>query len=371
MTTSGTLEPGDVAEVVLGVDTHLDFHVAVVLDHLGRRLGELQIPTTARGYRNLACWAEGFGPVRCAGVEGTGSYGAGLARQLKAAGIPVVEVERPKRRHLRRHGKSDPIDAERAARAVLAGEVAGEPKSGDGLVEMIRTLRSARRSAVKARVQAANLLQAMLVSAPEKLRQRLRGLPTKELVAVAARFRPTRDPEDVEAATKFALRSVARRHVALSEEIAELDAQLDRLVAEAAPELVRLPGVGTNHAATLLVLAGDNPERLGSEASFANLCGVSPVEASSGKVIRHRLNRGGNRDTNRALHMVCVVRMGSDHRTKAYVARRLAEGKSKWEIMRCLKRYIAREVYRVLLSSVALRTSPTGTTSGVVGADIV
>jgi transposase len=153
MTTSGTLEPGDVAEVVLGVDTHLDFHVAVVLDHLGRLLGELQIPTTARGYRNLACWAEGFSPVRCAGVEGTGSYGAGLARQLKVTGIPVVEVERPKRRHLRRHGKSDPIDIERATRAVLAGEAAGEPKSGDGLVEMIRTLRSARRSAVKARVQ--------------------------------------------------------------------------------------------------------------------------------------------------------------------------------------------------------------------------
>jgi transposase len=174
----------------------------------------------------------------------------------------------------------------------------------------------------------------------------------------------------VEAATRFALRSVARRHQALSEEIAELDAQLERLVAQAAPELVRLPGVGTNHAATLLVLAGDNPERLKSEASFASLCGVSPVEASSGKVVRHRLNRSGNRDANRALHMVCVVRMGSDRRTKAYVARRLAEGKSKWEIMRCLKRYIAREAYRVLLSSVAVKTSPIGTTSRVAGADI-
>jgi transposase len=178
-------------------------------------------------------------------------------------------------------------------------------------------------------------------------------LPTQELVAVAARFRPGGEPEDVEAATRFALRSVARRYQALSEEIAALDAQLERLVAEAAPGLVSLPGVGTNHAATLLVLAGDNPERLRSEASFASLCGVSPVEASSGKVVRHRLNRGGNRDANRALHMVCVVRMGSDRRTRAYVARRTAEGKSKWEIMRCLKRYIAREVYRVLLSSAA------------------
>ncbi len=185
MATSGTRGPEDVDEVVLGVDTHLDFHVAVVLDRLGRRLGESKVPTTLKGYRNLLCWAEGFGPVRCAGVEGTGSYGAGLARHLRAAGIAVVEVERPKRRHLRRsRGKSDPKDAEAAARAVLAGEAAGVPKSGDGKVEMIRTLRSARRSAVKARVQAANLLKAILLTAPEELRQRLRGTPTKELARI-------------------------------------------------------------------------------------------------------------------------------------------------------------------------------------------
>jgi transposase len=353
--------------VVLGVDTHLDFHVAVAVDRLGRRLGELAVPTTVGGYGELVGWAEGFGLVACAGVEGTGSYGAGLARHLRAAGIAVVEVERPKRRHLRRrNGKSDSRDAESAARTVLAGEAAGVPKSGVGRVEMTRTLRSARRSAVKARVQAANLLQAMLVTAPDELRRRLRGLPTKELVAVAARFRPGGEPEDVEAVTKFALRSVARRHEALSEEIAELDAQLDRLVAETAPELLALPAVGTHHAATLLVLAGDNPDRLKSEASFASLCGVSPLEASSGKVVRHRLNRGGNRDANRALHMICVVRMGSDQRTRSYVARRLAEGKSKWEIMRCLKRYIAREVYRVLLSSAAPAPPLVGTASGAV-----
>ena len=298
--------------------------------------------------------------------------GLKLTRHLKEAGIPVVEVERPKRRHLRRHppGKSDPIDAEAAARAVLAGETAGVPKSADGRVEMLRTLRSARRSAVKARVQAANLLKAMLVTAPEELRRRLRGLPTKELVAVAARFRPGGDPKDVGAATRFALRLVARRYETLSEEISELDAQLERLVIQAAPRLVSLPGVGTHHAATLLVLAGDNPERLRSEASFASLCGVSPVEASSGKVVRHRLNRGGNRDANRALHMICVVRMGSERRTRSYVARRTAEGKSKWEIMRCLKRYIAREVYRVLLSSATMKP-PIKTASRHLEADLV
>jgi transposase len=352
---------GTVVEVVLGVDTHLDVHLAVVLDHLGRRLGAFSVPTTKKGYESLLTWAEGFGPVRCAGVEGTSSYGAGLARHLRAVGIEVREVERPKRRHRRRNGKSDLIDAEAAARAVLAGEAAGEPKSADGRVEMIRTLRSARRSAVKARSQAANQLQGFVVTAPEELRQRLRELTTKKLVSVAARMRPGQDLDDVQTATKFALRSVARRYQALSQEIADLDARLDRLVAEAAPELISLPAIGTDHAATLLLTVGDNPERLGSEASFASLCGVSPVEASSGKVLRHRLNRGGNRDANRSLHLICVVRMRIDERTRRYVARRTAEGKSKQEIMRCLKRYIAREVYRVLVSSVS--PSPIGSST--------
>jgi transposase len=343
---------GTVQEVVLGVDTHLDVHVAVALDGLGRHMGESKIPTTLRGYGQLLRWAQGFGVVRCAGVEGTGSYGAGLARYLRKAGIAVFEVERPKRRHLRREGKSDSRDAEAAARAVLSGEAAGVPKSGDGRVEMIRVLRTARRSAVKAKSQAANQLQGLRVTAPEKLRDRLRGLPTKELVAVAARFRPSCAPIDVEAATKLALRSVARRYEALSEEIAGLDMQLDRLVREVAPELISLPAIGTDHAATLLLVAGDNPERLGSEASFASLCGVSPIEASSGKVVRHRLNRGGNRDANRALHMICMVRMGQDRRTREYVARRTQEGKSKREIVRCLKRYVSREVYSVLVPTV-------------------
>jgi transposase len=263
-----------------------------------------------------------------------------------------------------------PIDAEAAARTVLADQAATEPKSGDGRAQLIRTSRSARQSAVKAKSQPANQLQCFLVTAPEQLRHRLRGLSTKELVAAAARFRPGKDPEDVEAATRFAMRSVARRYQALSEEITELDAHLHRLVAEAAPELTSLAAIGTHHAATLLVLAGDNPERLNSEVSFASLCGVSPVEASSGKVVRHRLNRGGKWDANRALHMICVVRMGSDRRTQHYVARRTAEGKSKWEIMRCLKRYIAREVYRVLLSSVAAEPPPSGITEPALGADI-
>lgn len=340
-----------VEEVILGVDTHLDLHVAVALDQLGRRLDSMSLPTTAKGYDKLLRWAEGFGSVSCAGVEGTSSYGAGLTRYLQARGVEVLEVERPKRRHLRRNGKSDPIDAEAAARAVLSGEAAGEPKSKDGPVEMIRTLRAARNSAIKAKTQAANQLKNLRITAPDELQHRLHGLSTRRLVPVAARFRPGAEPNDVQSATKFAMRTIARRHQALSKEIAELDAQIDRLAAEVAPELISLKFIGTDSAATLLTVAGDNPERLKTEASFASLCGVSPIEASSGKIVRHRLNRGGNRDANRVLHMICVRRMGKDRRTQEYVARRTAEGKSKKEIMRCLKRYIAREVYRSLMAA--------------------
>jgi transposase len=290
--TMTTVERSSTAvEVVLGVDTHLDSHVAVALDQLGRHLGDLIVPTTPDGYRTLVCWAVGFGSLRSVGIEGTGSYGAGLARHLKTKGIEVLEVERPKRRHLRRRGKSDPIDAEAAARAVLSGESAGQPKSGDGKVEMIRTLRAARCSAVKSKTQAANQLRNLVVTAPDGLRDRLRGLSTKVLATKAARFRPAERPSSPEEATKFALRSIACRYRALSEEIAQLDSQLDsQLVAEVAPDLLALPALSTNHAATLLVVAGDNPQRLRSEASFASLCGVAPIPASSGKTVRYRLN---------------------------------------------------------------------------------
>ena len=336
--------------VFLGVDTHLDAHAAVALDGLGRRLGSASFQATAAGYASLLGWAEGLGPVGTAGVEGTGCYGAGLTRFLRARGVRVLEVSRPKRRDRRGPGKSDAIDAELAARAVLSGTASGEAKGADGRVEAIRALRAARRSAVKARSQAANQLKSLLVTAPEGLRDRLRGLTTAGLVEAVARLRPGPRPSDPEEATKLALRSVARRHRVLSEEVAELDAHLGRLVAEAAPELLEVHGVGVETAATLLIAAGDNPERLKSEASFAHLCGTAPVPASSGKTVRHRLNRQGNRDANRALYVVALSCMSRDERTREYVARRTAEGKSKREILRCLKRYIAREVYRVLTS---------------------
>jgi transposase len=237
---------------------------------------------------------------------------------------------------------------------VLAGTATGEPKDADGEVEMIRTLRIARRSAVKARAQAVSQIKTMLITAPEGLSSELCGLSTARLLEKASRLRPGANPSDVVEATKFALRSVARRYQRLSEEICELEEQLERLVAETAPELVAVEGVGTDTAASLLIAAGDNPERLESEAAFAHLCGAAPIPASSGKTVRHRLNRHGNRDANRALYVIALCRMNRDERTRRYVAKRTAEGKSKKEVIRCLKRYIAREVYRIL-SSLSLR----------------
>ena len=346
------------APVFVGVDTHSDAHVAVALDGAGRRLGTLAVPNSEAGYAELLAWVLGFGDPVAIGVEGTGSYGAGLSRFLRARGTRVLEVNRTSRQHRRRHGKHDAGDAEAAARAVVAGTASGEPKGADGAAESVRALRVARRSAVKARTQAANQLHALLSTAPERLREDLRGLPTKRLVEKAARFRCDAAPDDPAAATKFALRSVARRHRALSEEIAGLDAHIERLVREAAPELVALDGVGPDTAAALLIAAGDNPQRLKGEAAFAHLCGTAPVPASSGKVVRHRLNPGGNRDANRALHVVALNRLRRDDRTRAYVARRTAEGKSKKEAMRCLKRYIARETYRAILLDAGARLLP-------------
>lgn len=343
------------APVFVGVDTHSEAHVAVALDEAGRYLGELAFSNDRAGYACLWDWVLGFGLLVAAGVEGTGSYGAGLSRFLRAKDVSVLEVNRTSRQHRRRHGKHDAGDAEAAARQVLSGTTSGEPKGTDGAAEALRALRVARRSAVKARTQAANQLHALLSTAPDGLREGLRALPNKRLAEKAARFRcNAADPADPATAARLALRSVARRH----RFIAELEARIELVAREAAPELMALDGVGPDTAAALLIAAGDNPERLKSEASFAHLCGTAPVQASSGKVVRHRLNPGGNRDANRALHVVVLNRLRRDERTQAYVARRAAEGKTKKEAMRCLKRYIARETYRAILLDAVARFAP-------------
>jgi transposase len=337
--------------VTLGVDTHAELHVAAALDERGRLLGTCTIPTTTVGFGELVRWINHYGELAQVGIEGTGSYGAGLARWLRARNVTVVEVDRPDRRTRRRRGKSDSVDAEAAARAVLAGTATAQPKAGTGAMEMVRTLRVARQSAIKARTQAANELHALVVTAPDAMRAQLRRLKLAQLVGTAAAFRPSPELTTPAAATELALKTIAVRYQQLSAEIEALDKHLDQLVAKAAPALVAIKGVGTDIAATLLTVAGDNPDRLNNEGAFAHRVGVAPIEASSGKITRYRLNRGGDRQGNRALYLLAVGRMGWDPATKAYVERRTAEGRTKPEIIRCLKRYIARELYPVLLAA--------------------
>jgi transposase len=341
-----------VCPVTAGVDTHAEIHVAAVVDQVGRVLGTEAFPATAAGYRAALAWMASHGSLGKVGVEGTGSYGAGLARYLASQGVAVVEVIRPNRQARRRRGKSDVADAVAAALAALNGEASGSPKSHDGAVESIRALRVARRGAVKAATQAGNQLRDLVITAPEPLRASLVSLSTDARVALAARFRPGTLTDPI-AVTKQALASIARRHQQLRAEIARLDTALEQLVPDVAPApFLAQQGVGLQVASTLLTTLGDNPARLRSEASFAALCGASPVDASSGKQRRHRLNRGGDRQANSALWRIALVRMAHDPRTKAYVAKRTAEGKTTKEIMRCLKRYIARQVYKTLVQPV-------------------
>lgn len=336
--------------VTVGVDTHLDVHVAAAKDELGRNLATREVAATPVGYAQLLTWAEGLGQVETFGIEGTGSYGAGLARYLRAEGHDIIEVNRPDRAARRRNGKSDPVDAEAAARAVQSGDAKVRPKSADDQVEMIRTLRVARSTAIKARTASVNAMKALVVTAPAGLREELRGLSGTMLVRVTARFRVIRTIADPVAASRLALRSLGRRHEALEAEIKLLDDELARLTALANPALVKVFGVGPEVAGVLLATAGDNPERMHSDAAFASLCGTSPVEASSGKTKRYRLNRGGDRHANAALYRIVLVRLRFHKPTQAYMARRTTEGLSKAEIIRCLKRYVAREVFAVLVA---------------------
>jgi transposase len=334
-------------QLTVGVDTHLDLHVAHAADQLGRRVAALEVPTTPAGYAELLAWARRLGQPVAWGVEGTGSYGAALARFLVANDQVVVEVNRPDRQARRRHGKSDPLDAQAAAKAVQAGDATVTPKAGTGQVEMIRSLRVARSTAMRSRTQTINALKALLVTAPAELREQLRGLSATRLVGAAADLEPGPITSPL-AAAMLALGTLARRHQALSAEIDSLTTQLDRLVATAAPKLVALFGIGSDSAGALLVAVGDNPDRLRSDACFAMLCGASPIQASSGKTTRHRLNRGGDRQANAALYRIVVVRLRWHQPTRDYMARRLAQGKTKKEIIRCLKRYVAREVFAAL-----------------------
>lgn len=338
-------------DIVVGVDTHDETHTAVLIDGLGRVQGTLEVPACADGYRQLLAWARSYGEVSRAGVEGTGSYGAGLTRHLTEAGVSVIEVDRPNRQRRRRRGKSDPTDAEAAARAVLSGEATTIPKDRTGVVETIRILHVTRRSAVKARTQAGNQMKDLILTAPETLRAQLRDLTTCQRVRACARWRPG-PVTDPTSATRRALHDLACRWLVVHDEITMLDRQLRALLEVTVPTLLAEPGVGTEVATKLLIAAGQNLERLHSEAAFAALCGTSPVENSSGKTrAGHRLNRGGNRQANNALHVVAVYRSRHCPESRAYLAKRALEPRSTpRRDRRCLKRLIARRLYHALMA---------------------
>lgn len=340
--------------VIGGIDTHRATHHAVALDGQGSLLGDKEFPASTEGYRDLLEWLGMFGAIERIGVESTGSYGAGLARYLTSQRIRVVEINQPHAHTRLKVGKSDFIDAEAAARKALDGRLSTQPKRTTGVVEAIRVLRVARESAVKARSVALVQFQDLVTTAPAELRESLASHGTRSNVTLASSWRPdVARLSDPTQATKMALRMIAKRIHALNNEIVVIDEQLSRLVEATAPTLISRVGIGTQHAAQLLVTAGENINRLTSEAAFARLCGVAPIPASSGQTHRMRLHRGGDRQANRSLHMIAVCRLRYDQRTIDYMTRRQAEGLSKKDVLRCLKRFIAREVFHDLVTDLA------------------
>ena len=338
----------DGQRVVAGVDTHADTHYAAVISATGEHLAAAQFPATGAGYRALAEFITCHGALLRVGVEATNSYGAGLARHLRAEKLDVVEVIRPARQVRRMRGKSDEIDAYAAAHIALAGNDAVTPKTATGPVEAIRVTHVARRSAVKARTETIQQIKSLLVTAPERIRAEHRGLTAGQLVDRLVAARPRSGDDETAACTRLALKRLAVRYRQLDAEIASHEADLTRLVHAANPTLAQTGGIGTITAAQLLATAGDNPDRIGSEAAFAMLCGAAPIPASSGKTNRHRLNRGGDRAANCALHQIAINRLATDPVTRAYAAKRTAEGKTNKDILRCLKRAIAREVFHLI-----------------------
>lgn len=334
-------------QFVIGVDTHRDTHTAAVCDPAGAALTHATVATSTAGHRQLLGWAKRQASgARVWAVEGTGSFGAGLTSLLVDHGELVVEVDRPKRPARRNGAKSDTLDATRAAREVLAREHLAQPRAR-GEREAMRVLLATRRCVVDARTKSINQLKALIVSAPPALRERLRGRCTAAQVRCCARLRVHAAHSIEHRVTVQAMRATARRILFLEAEATDHEAELERLVANLAPFLLGELGVGALTAAQLLV-SWSHPGRVRSEAAFAMLAGVAPLEASSGRVTRHRLNRAGDRQLNRALHVIALTRLRQDPTTQRYVARRRAEGKSDKEIRRCLKRILARKMFRLM-----------------------
>ena len=333
-------------QVVIGVDTRKEIHVAAAVDWQGALVDERCFATARQGYRQLESRARSLGDVLRVGVECSGSYGSGLARHLAKNGFTVLEAASPDRAVRRKRGKDGFIDAGMAAEAALSGVRTVAPKSRDGTVEALRMLQKARSTAVAARRAALQMMRARVVSAPEGPRGRLRGMTRMQLIRRLSATRP--DPADFKSpvgAARISPRRLAKRYVGLDDEVSELDETIEAVLADAAPLLVECSCVGPQSAAQPMATAGDDPERLRSEAAFAMLCGVAPMPVSSGMTCRHRLDRGGGRQANSAIRIIAIGRPRTDERAKGYVARKMAEGHTKMEAIRCLKRYIAREMY--------------------------
>lgn len=335
-----------------GVDSHKDTIHAAVITTTGREVADREFPTTASGYRRAVEWLTGHAPLNAVGVEGTSSYGAGISTALKSAGTPVVEVNRTRPAERRRQGKTDRLDAYRAARSVLSGEATTAPKAAS--IEPLRALTVARRSAVKAQQAAWRQIGSILVNAPAKMRDRFRDQRKDHLLHALVRLRPAQIADPDEADTLHALRSLARRHRDLAEQINELEERMHARVATANPALLAIKGIGPVTGAQLLITAGDNPERLRSSSSFAALCGTAPIPVSSGRTDRHRLSRGGDRQANAALHHVVKVRLTADPRTREYRDAHIAKGWTSKAVFRALKRAVIREVFRALLGRCAV-----------------
>ena len=345
--------------IVGGVDTHKDLHVAAVVDELDRVLASRCFATTRHGYKQMVAWMGAFGSLQRVGIEATGTYGAGLLRYMQKAGIEVLEVTTPDKHDRRKRGKNDDLDAQNAAHAAFAGKRTVTPKSRNGMIESLRVLKACRRTAVAARRVALQMIQNTIVCAPDELRELLRKMTRMQLIRTLAAWRPDlTDYRNVTSAYRITLKSLGRRYLELHDEIADLDTMIIAIVDELAPNLVARNSIGHESAAQLLLTAGGNVQRLRSEASFAALCGVSPVPASSGKTTRHRLSRGGDRAANSALHIIAIGRLRTDPRTQAYVAKRITEGHSKLEAIRCVKRYIAREVFSLIDHRKVIRPQP-------------
>lgn len=345
------------SNIIIGVDTHKSVHVAVAINEQGTRLAAISVPANSKGYMEFNNWSRSLGSIQAFGIEGTGSYGADLSRYLMSLGLNVIEVTRPNRQLRHQHEKSDSLDAEGAARSVLSGQAIAAPKTQSGSVEMIRHLKVARDTVVKSRSVAMVILKTLIINAPAELRDEIDQIKGKiALIRYVAAFRPG-PIISTTASAKVAMRSLARRWLLLNDEVLEHDKELKALVEAKAPGLMASHGIATLTIAEMLILVGNNPSRIRSEAALAKLCGVCPIPASSGKTHRFRLNRGGNRQANAALYRVAIVRMRNHEPTLAYVQKRTKDGKGKSEIIRCLKRYIIREIFTHLCRPETLKMS--------------